>query len=460
MDILTETFYNTNYNLAICVFPADTLRHTPLEKKLTSYTTFYAHRLNQIVDPNNPIEIYQTPHIEAGLSDLEDEHDHILFLSAGTRISDMSVLYDIKKIIDENEDYMSAGVLRDPGEGWYEIHHSFLLVNVKRWIRAGSPEFGSWEPKVEELPIIRKVEKSTDYFDIEFTGEVEEREHKRQGWKFILSASKNEMNIFSIGPEIRKKYNYCYPEHKSQDFWKSLSNPEGEIADGLINNQVQLIKILKNVNLPKIWLTNTEVIHFEGHEKKKYDTVSLPAAGFKILNSVNYLKKDGKLVIYDYNQYSLDWAKHLYESESDDIFDIIKNWEHREYFYSSGKKVFSDKELNTFTRESIDSINRSIRSFGSDVLFLLSLAAYRKTNVEFVKVNLFTEPEILSKRFEGDTLLSISNIFSTDYSALLQPIFENQKCLKTFVDSIETKCFVTGQDAYCKMINSEVNHGN
>lgn len=458
MDILTDTFHNINYNLAICVFTPDTLRDTKLERKLTSYTTFYAHRLNQLVHPFNPIEIYHTPHIESGLSDLDDTHDHILFLAAGTKITDMSLLYDIKKIIDENDGYMAAGTLRDPGESWFEIHHSFLLVNVKRWIRAGSPQFGSWEPQTCELPVIEKTEMSDNYFSINFTGEFEEKEHRRQGWNFILSASKADMEIFSLDDNIRKKYKYCYPEHASQHFWHAINNPTDKISDKLLLPQIELVKLIKNVNEPKIWLTNTETLDFEIGNDKKYDTVSLPAAGFKTIYATKYLETDGTLVIYDYNQYSLDWMKHLYESDGSNIFEIIKNWEHRGYFYASGKKVFSDKELNIFTREAVESIKRSIDNFGNELEFFIHLCKFRESKVKFVKVNLFDSPETLSVEYKGNTLVSVSNIFSTDYSAIMNPLFENQKALKNFVDSIKTNCRITGQDAYCKLFNKDINN--
>ena len=457
MDILTDTFHNTDYNLAICVFPSDTLRNTVLERKMMSYTTFYAHRLNQLVHPDNPIEIYQTPHIESALSDLEDEHDHILLLAAGTKITDMSILYDVKQIIDDNEDYMAAGVLRDPGEGWFEIHHSFLLVNIKRWIRAGSPMFGSWDSGIKELPVIKKTEIDKDNFSISFTGEVEEKEHRRQGWNFIVSASKNDMQILSLENSFREKFSYCYPEHASQHFLKSLDNPLNTVNDYLLNSQVDLVKLIRNVNLPKIWLTNTETIDFQIGNDKKYDTVSLPAAGFKIIYAAKYLETDGTLVVFDYNQYSLDWAKHLYESDETNILEIIKNWKHREYFYASGKKVFSDKEMKIYTKETIDSIKRSSEHFGNEVEFLISLNNFRKSKVKFVKVDLFNSPETLTKEYNGDTLVSVSNIFSTDYSAIVNPLFENQKSLKNFADSIKTNCRITGQDAYCKFFIKDIN---
>ena len=458
MDILNRGFDNIKYNLAICVFPSEALRHTPLETKLTSYTTFYAHRLNRLSHPDTTIEIYQTPNIEAGLSDLDDIHDHILFLAAGTKIIDMSVLYDIKKIIDENEDYMAAGSLRDPGEGWFEIHHSFLLVNVKRWIRAGSPYFGSWRPQICELPVIEKISISDNYFHINFTGEVEEKKHSRQGWNFISSASKAGMKIFSLDNNIDKKYQYCHPEHASQHFWQAINNPTNAISDKLIHNQIELVKLIRNVNQPKIWLTNTESLDFKLGNSKKYDTVSLPAAGFKIIYATKYLNTDGTMVIYDYNQYSLDWMKHLYESDEDDIIIIIKNWEHREWFFAAGKRVFSDKELNVMTKESLESIKRSIDSFGNEVEFLTCLSKYRKSKVKFVKVNIFDSPKTLSDEYKGDTLVSVSNIFSTDYSAINTPLFENQKALKNFADSIKTKCTITGQDAYCKSFIQDINN--
>lgn len=457
MDILTETFHNSKYNLAICVFPPDTLRNTELERKLTSFTTFYAHRLNQLVHPDNQLEIYQTPTIEAGLSDLEDEHNHILFVSSGVQIKDMSILYDIKKIIDDNEDYLAAGVIRHPEGHWFEIHHGCFLVNVKKWIRAGSPPFGAWDPKTEELPVIEKTVIDNKNFTISFTGEFEETLHRRQGWNLISVASRNELEIFSFDAKIQSKFKYYYPEYRSESFLQGLNDPN-HTDDKLLNVQKDLIKFIKNYNMPKIWLTNTETIEFELDfwAQKKYDTVALPAAGFKIINAVNYLNDSGRLIIYDFNQLSLDWARYLYESKETDVLKLAASFEHREYFYASGQKAFPDLNSSNMTKLAYDSINRSIDSFGSVENFSHSLELYRNSKVEFIKSDLFSDPKGLSERFDGHTLISVSNIFSTDYSAISQSLFENQKCLKYFLDSINTSGYITGQDAYCNLINHQL----
>lgn len=459
MDIITTTFYNDNYNLAICVCPPDTLRHTPLLKKMMEYTKFYAHRLNQLVHQDNLIKIYDSTHIDSAMVDLQDKHEYVLILSAGLKITDMTLLFDIKNIIDNEDNFLVAGVVRDGGGSYCEIHHSFLLVDVKRWCRAGSPIFGGWENEVKELPVVNKTIDG-QYVNIEFTGEKKEQHHKRQGWGYIEAAGNNKMSVVSIPPT--RKYEYCYPEHKSIEFWDNIQKPEKDIK--LLQVQKNVINQLRSKNFKKIWLTNTEFINFEIYNHPYYDTVALPASGFKIIYAVNYIKNNGQLLIYDYNQISLDWAKFIYESEDTDILNLIKTWEGRKHFFVAGSKVFSDKECKAFTKEALTSIERSIAAFGTEQNlfqdFEETLKKFRSVKVKFLLCDLFNNPESLTSQFTGNSLVSVSNIFSTDFSAINQPVIENQKCLGNFVKSINVPTRILGQDAYCRRIDKEVNSGN
>jgi len=460
MDIITTTFYNDNYNLAICICPPDTLRHTPLQNKMTEYTKFYAHRLNQLVHPDNPIKIYESTHIDSALVDLQDKHEYVLILSAGMKISDMSALFDFKDIIDNEDDFFVAGNLRDGEDSYCEIHHSILLVDVKRWCRAGSPCFGGWENEVRELPVVEKVI-NDKHITINFTGEKKEQHHQRQGWGYIEAAGNNNMRVISLQPS--RKYEYCYPEHRSAEFWDNIIKPEKNID--LLIVQQNVIKQIRSVSFPKIWLTNTESIDFEIYNNPFYDTVALPASGFKMINAVNYMKDTGTLLIYDYNPLSLAWAKFIYESESTDIKELAKQWKDRQYFFVAGSKVFSDKENTIYTKEASDSIQRSIDAFGSGSSFFTddfytTLEKFRKARVQFIECDLFNDPKSLTSYFEGHTLVSVSNIFSTDFSAINQPVFENQKCLQNFVKSINTNFRILGQDAYCRRIDKEIENGD
>jgi len=371
-------------------------------------------------------------------------------------------LFDIKNIIDTVDDFLAAGIVRDGNGDYHELHHSFLLVDVKRWLRTGSPVFGGWDISTKELPVIEKII-NDNHISISFTGEKKEQTHKRQGWAYLEAAGNNQMQIVSLDKSITNKFAYCYPEHKSIEFWDSIQKPEKK--NDLLVVQKKVIDQINSVNVDKIWLTNTEAIDFEIYNNPFYDTVSLPASGFKMFNAVNYLKVGGTLVIYDYSKYSLAWAKHVYESTSENIIEMVKEWEHRKYFFVAGSKVFSDTECKSFTKEALNSIDRSINAFTDrnslfKTTFVDTLRKYRESNIKFIECDIFNSPEELTVHYEGNTLVSVSNIFSTDFSAINQPVFENQKCLKNFVNSINTPVRVIGQDAYCRKIDKEIDSGN
>jgi hypothetical protein len=457
MNILSEPFVN-DVNLAICIFPADTLGHEALKDKMTEYTTFYAMRFNQLIkEGTSPIDIYQAESITAALHDLSDKYDHILLMASGVRILDMSVIYDIKKII-ENNDYFVAAHILDWKENWYELHHHFLLVNSKKWIAAGSPNYGSWEHTEQELPVIeRSIENFHDDYTplwIKFTGEYKNQLHTKQGWNFINVAARNNYSIINWDLGIRFKRTYYYPEDHSEDFYKSINELN---VIGITNpNQIKLIKETNNI-ANQIWILNSENMDLE-IPPEKFDTLTFTASGFKFLEAFNSdrLNENGKLVIYDFNPLSIEWIKQLHTSSDDDILKLISDFPNKNNFKFFGSVVFSDN--GEYTKEFIDSLNITRDYFGGKDSFLNLIKKFRDCKVDFVQVDLFNEPEKLTNTFEGKTLINISNIFCTDFTNIFYGISKSTEKLKALLSTIKTECLIVGQDSYCRPIKKRINN--
>ncbi len=450
MNIITEPFIN-DIGLAICIFPADTLHNQELIDKMTEYTTFYALRFAQLSnDRSPPVEVFHAMNIESGLHDLADQYEHILFMASGVRIYDMSIIFDVKRIIQENHNYLAAAHILEWQEKWYELHHQFVLVNTKKWIAAGSPDYGGWEERIDNLPVVeRSFENFHDHYTplwIKFTGQYADQFHQKQGWNFINQAARNGFEIINWNQEIRNKRTYYYPEDNSERFLQGLKTID---IDPKANaNQRNLINQLKVIG-KQIWVLNSENMDLE-LMGLTYDTIALPAAGFKFLHAIETqsLNKDGKLIIYDYNPLSIDWIKFIYENKDKNIDDLIKTFEHRQHFKFFKNNVFGKEGL--YTKEFSDSLKITKEFFGGSQKFEGLLELFRNTRVEFLQVDLLKDPNSLTERFQGNTVVNISNIFCTDFSNAVIGMKATTVMLKTFLNSIKTQTLILGQDSYCR----------
>ena len=161
MNIVNGRFEN-DIDLAICIFPSDLLKHKELSEIMVDYTTFYAHRIRQV---SSKLDILYSDSIDLGL-EKHSNYKHILFMAAGVRIYDASIILDIAEEIKSHPKYLAAGHILEWKDKWYELHHQFILVNTDSWRLINKPKFGDWSTKEEELVVI---ERSTENFHDDYT---------------------------------------------------------------------------------------------------------------------------------------------------------------------------------------------------------------------------------------------------------------------------------------------------
>lgn len=460
MNCIIDPFIN-DIDLAICIFPADTITNDKLAEKMMHFTSFYAMRLNQMCQENDSkIDIYFAESIDSGLSELHRKHKNILFMAAGVRIFDQSIIFDIKNEILNNPDYFVAGHILEWKEDWYEIHHQFVLVNTSIWAELKKPIFGGWESAVDELPVIeRSIENfHNDYTPIwiKHTGEIRPQKHNKQGWNFIRISLINNKKILNWSTDIRKKRTYYYPESNGDNFLSSLST--WEIEKDANVNQRMLINGLKSIS-EQIWVLNTELLDIEIWNEK-FKTMAFPAAGFKFLDVFmkDILHDNGKIIIYDFNQKSLDWIKTIYESQSIDIESLFKDFEHKKHFiFGDGPMFGSDGQ---FTSNFVKYYKTTLDYFGGRGNFLECIKKFRNTTVEFIHCDLIKDPKTLISRFDKETLLNISNIYCTDFSNTVWGIEKTHEHLVILINLIKGPTVIIGQDAYCKLIKKRLNYEN
>lgn len=458
MDYIKDTFKNSK-NIGICIFPSDILVNFELADRMVEFTKFYIKRLNDICEIPFKIEVQQS--LDLGLQRLSSKYDHILFIAAGARIFDSTIIFDIDKEIERVPNYMAAGHILEWKEHWYELHHQFVMVNTKNWLKSGSPKYGTWGMDTHSLPVIeRSVENFHDDYTplwIKPTGTEKLQTHSKQGWNIISEAFKNNFDVINWNQTIRNKRTYYYPESNSDLFLDCLKN---FTTDKTLNvNQKKLLGLAKHVK-DQIWLTNSEnMILSEQYTDRNFDTVVLPAAGFKFLEPFRsgQLNENGTLILYDFNPKSLEWVKLLKESTGDNFDTLISTFKHKDYFHISGaNKVFSDQG-NQFTKNFYDNISNTYEYFGGKAKTLEYLNLFRNAKVEFIQVDLLNNPETLTKEIKSkNVFINISNIYSTDFTNTFLPKTILDSSFKTLQETLPHNTIITGFNPDCEYIDEAV----
>lgn len=450
MNYISTQFDNQQYNMAIVVYPTMELNDRAIKEKMIDFTLFYAKRLNQIAA--TPITILVEDSIDQATAKYANTYDHILFMAAGVRIYDMSILFDIAHEIDNNPQYLAAAHILDWKERWYELHQQFILVNTANWIKAGSPKFGSWQPGTHQLPVIeRSQENFHDHYTplwIKFTGQTQPTYHSHPGWQYLQAAALHNLTVINWNHTIRQKRTYYYPETNGQTLLDSLATIKDQ---GLTNpNQRNLIAQLNAIK-DQIWLLNSEDMSLPHNQ---YDTIALTASGFKFLEVFNkqLLAQNGQLIIYDFNPLSIQWVKLLHESTATPL-ELIESYEHRKNFKILGQ-VFNDRQL---TGDFYDSYNATVNYFGGHHQFMLLLEQFRNLPVKFLHADIISEPSKLTNQFNGHTLINVSNIFCTDFSNAVWGTAKTQELWDNFIATLTTTTHIVGHDAQCQYISKTFN---
>jgi len=450
MNIVSGHF-NNNINLAVCIFVSDLVSHVALSKVMTDYTTFYAHRLKQI---SSNLDILYADSIDDGL-ERYGNYDHILFLAAGVRIFDDSIIFDIETEINTTPDYLVAAHILDWKENWYELHHQFILVNVKNWIKINRPTFGSNKPAIDELI---EIERSKENFHDDYTplwisptNKTKKQKHSRQGWNFINQAHLHNLKVINWNKEIREKRTYYYPETDSEVFYQCWTNRYCDQRIKNFNQRKILSEITSGVS-NQIWAINSEHLNLQSRGQK-FDCIALPASGFKFLDifKSKALPDSGEIVIYDFNPKSLDWIKHIHSSSLTDIKEIIKSFNHKQHLIWYNSKNANALEGNRLNQDFEQSFNKTVDYFNGE--FYNYLSEFRKSRVTFIEVNLIVYPyPLINYINDRKALLQVSNIFSTDFLTAWVGFSGSVNLINRFQNVIHPNTKIVGQSPDGKLI--------
>jgi hypothetical protein len=300
--------------------------------------------------------VYQWIDEDALLRHASDNgHKWAVVFSTGTEFINGTAFFDAILELTKQEFFVAGHVL-DRKDAYYELHHQCYVVNLEKYKEYGYPEVGQQElgaVHTQEMPMRSEQNFHDDYTPVVVVCGFDKKQynHKCHGWNILSKAFEiDQVQVF--GQDIRNNKRHFYPESPS-DFYKQLSWAYHRV------NYCQT---------EFVHTSNTETIHLP---IKQYDQLVTPASGVWY---GSYLTDNATVIIYDYNQKSLDyWKEHVPAIQNvnyqfvlcdllgqDNLADYIQptantlvnlsnifNYEGTHFFYSLKYRKYKEAELLT-----------------------------------------------------------------------------------------------------------------
>lgn len=277
-------------------------------------------------------------------------YSHAVVFSTGTEFTNGSNFFEAIEELAQI-DFLVAGHVLDRKDAYYELHHQCYVVNLFHYNMLGQPAIGK-----QELGALHKqtvpYRTSNNYHD-DYTpravingSKTKEYSHKCHGWNILSTAFDNEVPVIVFDDTIRENKIHFYPE-SPDDFYKQL---------GWAYHR------LNYCHDTFVHTSNTETVDLP---VKQYDQIVTPASGvwFK-----DYLAPGATVIMYDYNQSSLNYWQSYYPEykfvlcdllSDDNLLDYIDtsinntlinlsnifNYEGTVFFYSLEYRKYKEKLL-------------------------------------------------------------------------------------------------------------------
>lgn len=370
-------------------------------------TLFYLNRVNPKVDIicENSIQQLLDRSLTAG-------YDYCVILSAGCNLKSFNFDQEIREFISENHFGVAGHPLYFP-DRWLELHPQFFIVNLSAWEKVGKPDFGNYPSKPMMMPVIERSQENfhDDYTPIWVrpTGDFAIQDRIGRGWELLKAMFENDWPVITLSENLRFNKFYNYPEVDTDKFKESIKTLTSfENQNWNQNKAITDSLAVKD----QIWLFNSETMNITN--QGIFDKVANTASGFKIFDVFykNKLSENYKIIIYDFNNKSINWYKHFYSYENENLLECIRTFSDRDFFTWIGKYKSGFYEDNIFD----DLLNQVFEKFGGESNFKNIWKQFKSSDVTFVQIDLYKNPEDFSKLFveSGKKFINLSNIFSTD----------------------------------------------
>ena len=232
-------------------------------------------------------------------------YSHAVVFSTGTEFTNGSKFFEaIEELIQI--DFLIAGHILDRKDAYYELHHQCYVINLFHYNMLGQPAIGKQELGAVHRQTI-PYRTSNNYHD-DYTPRAiingsknKEYAHKCHGWNILSIAFDNDVPIMVFDDSIRENKIHFYPENP-KDFYKQL---------GWAYHRLNYCHDIF------VHTSNTETVDLP---PRKYKQIVTPASGmwFK-----DHLASDATVVMYDYNQSSLNYWQSYYPEYKFVLCDLL-----------------------------------------------------------------------------------------------------------------------------------------
>ena len=235
--------------------------------------------------------IYQSKHEDQLLQIAAlDGYEYAVVFSTGTEFINGSLFFKkLKELLDT--DFFICGHILDREDAYYELHHQCYVINLKKFVETAMPEIGKyeWNCSHEQIAPNRSLENYHDSYtpvSIQSGKNKKQYNHKCHGWHVLKTAFEYNYTVLIFDQDFRSSKRHHYPESRV-DFLKSLKwiyFRETECAYNFVHT------------------ANTEL---EKNNNTRYEQIIIPASGLLYTDLIDA----GNIIVYDYNQKSLDYWK-------------------------------------------------------------------------------------------------------------------------------------------------------
>ena len=360
--------------------------------------------------PNSNFDILFSKTIDEGLDKCE-KYSHVI-------VSSIGCVYEYKEIYEcffefvENEEPCRGHIMAPPDHSYVWLHEQSIFLNLVHWRKIGRPSFGRYSGYV------RGFDRSKENIHHDYTPYWIKPNHEKikvQNFPQSEYISK----VLEDGKEIKNFF-----EERNHKFFLYPKDTETEDYRKLCRER-NVSKPLFFINTSKTWKESFRLVHDKGVRNRhiKYDVIYCVASGaISEYLLTNYGHKHTKLVIFDYNEYILEWKKNLHIIKDVDIVN-----KHFEF------KINRNEIKNVY-------INRLPAKFGSnhnDFDWNKSLEEIDLRNVEYQKIDVLVNNFDINE--DKRNLIFLSNIFNympmfLEYS--FETMLERQKYFYSIPNSV------------------------
>jgi len=352
-------------------------------------------------------------------------------------------------------------------EGRYPgLHRQMLIVNLKKWIDLGSPDFEEqgffWDRKLEYSNYnISKETLSADYAPawIERAPGTQIVSVVEDGSNWIDIACQNNIRIDNFDFEIRDCKAFLYPYEDSdrlEYIWKNLQDEKeiDKIKNFTQRAWIRKLSYQEFIEKDRVYAYNTERLSGEGiRSPGPVDAIFSAAAGFKTMKLLdnNGFHENTVVTYYDWCPASLNFKKHLLKTWDGINFDKWLLDHDLEYNFSSTYRG----NYQEFWKLEIK------KEFGTEENFKILWDRYSKLKHNFIIVDLVNDPQKLFNeinKYSGNRVLWTTNIWPTMMLHWNMDIDEIEKKYLEFERLIPDSLILYGQDYLAVDLQDRVRH--